>query len=564
MHNFMKLKSYKIAAVFACMTLISCEKDFLDINDDPSNPLDASLELLLPSVQLDMAGSLGTSAGGLSQITSTYMHQIVQRSNQNDYGVQGTDGGVQSPWLILYTRALDDNESIIKKATELEAWPYVGIAQAMKAYSYSLMVDVWGDVPYSEAHKAPEILLPKYDLGEDIYPKLFALLDEAKANLQKESIFEVGTDDLFYGGDTDLWIKFINSLKLKMYNQVRLVDDVSAEVQALVAENNFISTPGEDFEMNYGTSVGPDNRNPGYVQEWNPGTANYYISPYFYEIMANLNTFNHPDYGGKINVKDPRIPYYFYNQIGEVDAANSPENPCTYCYGYVDPNSGNFVIKEPALQGTGMVSIFAFSLDIDPNEGYGQGSSLTVAGLYPLGGKFDDGEGGASNFNGFPQVPQRLLNSYAVKFTLAELILKGVASGNARTTFQNAMRDAFAKVNELAVIGNAPAITTAARDAYITAVLTAYDAASDDGKLEHILTQKWIASFGWGVDMYTDYRRTGFPQLYDANTDDLNFTIRTKEFPFAFPWPTNNLAVNSNAPAQKVVTSNDAKPFWMK
>ncbi|HEY9047066.1 MAG TPA: SusD/RagB family nutrient-binding outer membrane lipoprotein [Ohtaekwangia sp.] len=560
----MKLKVYKIAAALACFTMLSCEKHFLDINDDPSNPLDVSLELLLPSVQLDMAGSLGTSTAGLSQITSTYMHQIVQRSNQNDYGVQGTDGGVQSPWLILYTRALADNESIIKKATEQEAWPYLGIAQAMKAYSYSLMVDVWGDVPYSEAHKSPEILLPKYDKGEDIYPQLFQLLDDAKANLQKESIFEVGNEDLFYGGDTDLWIKFVNSVKLKLYNQVRHVQDVSAEVDALIAEDNFISSAAEDFEMEYGTSVGPDNRNPGYVQEWAPGTANYYISPYFYEIMANLNTFDHPDYGGKIGVRDPRIPYYFYNQIGEVSAASSPENPCTYCYGYVDPNSGDFVIKEPALQGTGMVSIFAFSLDIDPNEGYGQGRSQTVVGLYPVGGKYDDGEGGASNFDGYPQTPQRLLNYYAVKFIEAELFLTGAATGDARLALRDGIRAAFAKVNEIADGVGAPVISTTARDAYVNAVLTAYDAADDAGKLEHIMTQKWIASFGWGVDMYTDYRRTGYPQLYDGNTDNLSFTIRTKDYPFAFPWPTNNLAVNSNAPAQKVVTSNDAKPFWME
>jgi hypothetical protein len=560
----MSFRFHKIIAAFACLTLLSCEKDFLDINDDPSNPLDVSLELLLPSVQLDMAGSLGTSTAGLSQITSTYMHQIVQRSNQNDYGVQGTDGGVQSPWLVLYTRALADNESIIQKATELEAWPYLGMAQAMKAYTYSIMVDLWGDVPFSEAHQAPQNLLPKYDLGEDIYPQLFTLLDEAKANLEKESIFEVGDEDLFYGGDTDLWIKFINSLKLKLYNQIRLVDDVSAEVNALITEDNFISSEDEDFEMEYGTSVGPDNRNPGYVQEWAPGTANYYISPYFYEVLANLNTFNHPDYGGKIDVTDPRIPYYFYNQIGEVSQSSSPENPCSYCYGYIDPNTDEFVVKVPALQGTGMVSVFAFSVNIDPNEGYGQGSSQTVAGLYPLGGKYDDGNGGASNFNGYPQTPQRMLNYYAVKFIQAELFLTNTVTGDARLAFRDAMRASFAKVNEIAETAGAPVITTTTRDNYINAVLTAYDAADDAGKLEHIMTQKWIASFGWGVDMYTDYRRTGFPLLFDGNTDNLSFTIRTKEFPFAYPWPTNNLAVNSNAPAQKVVTSNDAKPFWMK
>ena len=65
----MSFRFHKIIAAFACLTLLSCEKDFLDINDDPSNPLDVSLELLLPSVQLDMAGSLGTSTAGLSQIT---------------------------------------------------------------------------------------------------------------------------------------------------------------------------------------------------------------------------------------------------------------------------------------------------------------------------------------------------------------------------------------------------------------------------------------------------------------------------------------------------------------
>jgi hypothetical protein len=59
-----------------------------------------------------------------------------------------------------------------------------------------------------------------------VYPQLFALLDEGIENLQKESVFEAGTDDLFYGGDTELWVKFANSVKLKLYNQIREVQDV--------------------------------------------------------------------------------------------------------------------------------------------------------------------------------------------------------------------------------------------------------------------------------------------------------------------------------------------------
>ena len=548
----------------ACLTLLSCEKDFQDINDDPNNPIDVSLELLLPSSQLDLAGALGTNGGGLSVITSIYMHQWVERRNTtNDYAIQGSDFGVTAPWLVLYTRALADNEIIIEKGTELEAHPYVGIAQITKAYAYSLMVDVWGDVPFSEAHRA-DVALPKYDNGEDIYPQLFQLLDAGIENLNKESLFEVGTDDLFYGGDTDLWIKFANSVKLKMYNQIRKVQDVSVEVAALLNEPNLISDGSEDFQMHYGVGTGPDNRNPGYVQEWNAGIANYHISPYFYETMANLNTFNHRNYGGEVDAVDPRIPYYFFNQIGEVSADESPENPCSYCFGYVDPGSGEFVTKVPDLEGTGIVSIYNFSLNIDPNEGFDQGASKTVSGLYPLGGEFDDGEGGEASFDiGNPQVPQRLLSHYAVKYIEAELYLANVVSGDHRAAFEDAMWASFDKVNEIAESVGAPLIEEGDIDEYIAAVLTDYDADDDEGKLEHIITQKWIASFGFGVDMFTDYRRTGFPVLHDGNTDNLSFTIRSREFPNAFPWPTANLQVNGNAPNQKVVTSEEAKPFWM-
>ncbi|HYF69211.1 MAG TPA: SusD/RagB family nutrient-binding outer membrane lipoprotein [Ohtaekwangia sp.] len=560
----MKSKINRILIAFSLCTLLSCEKDFLDINDDPNNPLDVPLQLMLPSAQLDMVGALGTSAGGLSQITMTYMHQTVQRSSgQNDYAIQGVDYGVTAPWLTLYTRSLAEIETIIAKSETMEAYPYLGIAQVMKAYAYSLMVDVWGDVPYTEANRAPEIVLPVYDQGEEIYPKLFDLLNAGIENLEKESIFEVGQEDVFYGGDVESWIRLANSIKLKMYNQIREVQDVSSEVEALLNEGVLISNGEEDFELVYGTSVGPDNRNPGYVQEWTPGGANYYISPYFYEVMQDMNTFNHPDYGGKIDIEDPRVPYYFYNQIGTVSEADSPENPCSYCYGYIDPNTESFVVKVPELEGTGMVSIYPFSLDIDPTEGYAQGASQTVLGLYPLGGKFDNGEGGASSLNGNPQVQQRLLNYYAIKFIEAELYLTGVVPGDHRLAFQEGIRAAFGKVNEIANDVGAPLIEDEAITAYEDAVLAAYDDADDEEKLEHIITQKWIASFGWDVDAYTDYRRTGYPVLYDPNTDNLNFTVRTKEFPFSFPWPSNNLAVNGNAPSQKNVTAVEAKPFWM-
>ncbi|HEX6227682.1 MAG TPA: SusD/RagB family nutrient-binding outer membrane lipoprotein, partial [Chryseolinea sp.] len=506
----------------------------------------------------------GTNGGGLSYISTVYMSQWVERRpTTNDYNIQGADFGNTAPWLVLYTRALADIEIIIKKGTDLEAYPYVGMAQVMKAYAYSLMVDVWADVPFTEAHKE-DILLPVYDKGEDVYPQLFQLLDQGIENLEKESVFEAGNDDVFYGGDTELWVKFANSVKLKLYNQIREVQDVSAEVTALLSEGNLISDESEDFQMVYGTSAGPDNRNPGYAQEWNAGGANYNINPFFYETMANMNTFNHRNYGGDIDIVDPRIPYYFYNQIAEVGPDDSPGNPCSYCYGYVDAASGEFIEQVPELEGTGMVSIYSFSLNIDPNEGYDQGAFQTVSGLYPLGGEYDDGDGGPSSFDrGNPQVPQRILTHYAIKFIEAELYLANVVPGDHRAALEEAIWASFSKVNEIAGSVGSPTIADEDIAEYVDAVLADYDNDDDAGKLEHIMTQKWIASFGWGADLYTDYRRTGFPVLHDANTDNLTFTVRNREFPNSFPWPTANLQVNGNAPPQKVVASDDAKPFWM-
>ena len=325
--------------------------------------------------------------------------------------------------------------------------------------------------------------------------------------MDKASNFAPGTDDLFYGGDLGKWKKFGNTLKLKMYTQIRLVRDVSGDVNKLLTEDNMISSSGEDFQMQYGTGSAPENRNPGYAQEYAAGGARNNISPYFYEILKGLVTFH--DNEIYKDLEDPRIPYYFFNQIGEIGVGSEPENPCSYCYGY--DNAGTFQVQVPELQGTGMLGIYMFSFNIDPNEGFDQSSSQSIMGLYPVGGRYDDGNGGAVNFNGAGDSPQRLLTYYARKYLEAELAITGVTAGDARVAFEEAMIASFDKVGDVASAAGAPAMVDSVVAEYIAQVLTRYDAADDAGKLEHIMTQKWIATYGFGLDAYTDYRRTGLP-----------------------------------------------------
>lgn len=556
------------------ISLTGCD-DFLDINDDPNNPTEGAVSLLLPSAQVDIGGALGNSMGGLSAIPQAYMHQMFERgTTQGDYGVNGSDFEVITPWNILYTRALMDIEQIISQGTDLEAWSYVGVAQIMKAYSLSLMVDMYGDVPFSEAFQGTALVSPFYDDDEVVYNELFLLLDQGIENLNKVSSITMGTDDLFYGGNLGQWQRFAKTVKLKMYTQIRLVRDVSTEVNALLAENDLISSSADDFQFVFGTSTGPENRNSAYVQEYSPGAARYYINPFFYETLAGLNTFGHRGYGEGLGLVDPRIPYYFYNQIDTIRASTAPENPCSYCYGYNDPGTGNFVVQVPELAETGMVSIYMFSFNIDPNEGFAQGTSQSVAGLYPLGGAFDTGPGSAAaNFNGSPTVPQRFLTYYSLKYLEAELYLTGVATGNDEQAFRDALQASFSKVNEIATGANAtppiPTIPLTDGDEevndiedYIDAVMADYVTQDEQGKLEHIMTQKWIASYGFACDTYTDYRRTGFPVLHDGNTDNLSVTTQVRDFPFAFPWVDANLEINANAPPQKLIATDNARIFW--
>jgi hypothetical protein len=184
-----------------------------------------------------------------------------------------------------------------------------------------------------------------------------------------------------------------------------------------------------------------------------------------------------------------------------------------------------------------------------------------------MGGKFDDGTGGqaanastltAGQVTGPGNVPQRLLTSFQTKYILAELALAGLAPGDPRDYLDDAITDSFAKVNEVAAFGSAPVLSITAITNYKNAVLAVYDAGGDE--LQVIMTQKWIASFGYGIDAYNDYRRTGFPVLHDGNTDNLAVTVRTRNFPVSFPHELQDLITNPNAPPQRVISLD--RVFW--
>lgn len=530
------MKKYSKIFISALMLLVftGCE-DFLDINDDPNNPLDVPVTQLLPTVQERFASAVGMSS--LSGTASFLVQHNVTRGDLNDYIIAANTGS--GAFNSLYIDCLTDIREILRISDANGYTAYAGVAKIMKAHIYSVLVDYWGDIPFTEAGFGSANPTPAFDEDAEIYDEIFALIDEGLADLNEPVTFLIRGDDLIYGGDLEKWEMYANTLKLKLYNQIRLVRDVSAEVNDLLDNEPLISDLASDFEFDYGASVLPDNRNPAYPGQYAPASKTS-PNPYFYEVMSNQNTFLHN--GNLFDVTDPRIRYYFYNQL--VPAETSQNHPPAYWD-----------------SGTGFASLYSFSFNIDPREGFDQSVSATAMGLYPIGGRYDVGDGATANNNGYGRTPQRILTFFARKFIEAELALAGVTTADERALLEEAVEASFAKVNEVAAAASAPLISDVARDAYVTEVLAVYDAAASDAeRLQIIMTQKWIASYGYAVDVFTDFRRTGWPLLHDGNTDNRATTVRTRELVVSFVYPDNEILLNPNAPSQR--NPYLSKVFW--
>jgi hypothetical protein len=567
MKLFNKIRKNKTALVLLSVTTLftSCS-DYLDVDKDTDSPTIAPLNYLLTNIELSVS-QIGDFNNGTGDILATYTHQMTSREEEDQYGVRVDNGALSNDWDNIYL-TLTDIETLIKQGTESGNTVYVGIAQLQKAYIMSYAVDLWGDVPFTEATQLTSGLVsPKFDSQKEIYAAVFKLIAEGKANIAANSgLKKPGVDDVFYGGSTSKWIKFANTFKLKLYNQTRLTSDFDqAGFTALVAENNFFTSKADDFQFAHYNSISPTNeRNKLFIESYESTQFGSYQSPWMYEILKGMNPNIHT------NNPDPRIKYYYYNQLKPnqfpVDQGNATTgNPGA---DYWDKSTGFFSIR---FGSTG------------PDRDKSAENSYTYPGIFPAGGRYDDGQGGSVStlkaFSGTGIAPKRILTYDEFLYIQAELIQAGKLSGSASAKLQEAITASFAKVDDVVakngttqtvpVLTGSTAVTT-----FITNVMAEFASASANKKLEIIMTQKWIATFGDPMDQYTDYRRTGYPvlanplstsreyQLNNGNAFPLidSQTVQNNPFQWSMYWPQSELNSNAKAPTQK--NPSTYKIFW--
>lgn len=553
---------YKNRILFiALIFFITSCSDFFDVNNNPNDPTKSPLSSLLTSSQRNIADGLSigsSSEGGIGAVLATYTHQMSTREESDQYSVNGNEFYLNQTWTTFFREALVDLDAIIAQGTENNNLTYVGVAKILKAYSFSQMVDIFGDVPFSEFNNFKKTQAPKFDDDEAIYTQLIKMLTDAVSDIDNDkssAALKPSKDDLIYAGSAVKWKKAANTIKLKLYNQIREVQDVKSEVAQLLNDpTSLISKEDESFLLPYGPLAATDDRHPGFGDYTATQRSNH-ISPWFYEILKGYNKFIYT------GLSDPRLPYYVYNQLTPTGAA---------------PNTTEY-------RDGGFISIYFGS--VGPYRDASQQNAISLFGIYPVGGRYDDGLGGVANAaSGTGAAPYRFITYADRLFIEAELIQAGLATGDINTVFTNALSAAFSQVDYVVKTFVKPTQVvptlagSAAANAYITSVTDLFSNASIEKKLEYIMTQKWLSNVGSTVEQYSDYRRTGYPLLFDpknaamapggfvksnAPGSTVNVPVQlSNTFPSSLPWPTSELEKNASAPVQK--DPAQYKIFWHK
>ena len=315
-----KLKIINIALVFTVLslTLMSCQK-YLDINVDPNNSPTTTAELQLPAAQLYIGSSIGDRLFQQTSVWSQYYTggPGVSLGDWDKNKMATSDGNQVFNSLF---RSMSNLDFIIRKTNE----PYYGaISQVMTAYSMQVLVDLFGNVPYTQALKGDisdgSISSPSYDNAKDvIYPdlerRILAALNTIDTNAA--GIKLPGNDDLIYQGDLARWKKFARSLLLKLYIRQGDVAKTKFATVFNAGPTDLILTNADNTKISY--PGGAQSRNPFWTSAKSTALGNYFV--------GSKTTVDY-----LLATSDPRVDFFFDkpqsgNHLGlkQGDVENAP------------------------------------------------------------------------------------------------------------------------------------------------------------------------------------------------------------------------------------------------
>lgn len=456
--------------VVGLIVLGGCKKSFLDINRSPNTPTDASITPdLATAAQINNIAARNASTWdmfnrwmGYWSASGSYSRATVEMS----YNI--TTGTMEGTWNNIYY-VLNQLKSIGTKSNTLGWKFYEGITKIMSAHEWGVLVDLYGDVPFTTALDLTGNIRPTYTPGADVYKALIPMIDEGIALIKAAGDDpNIATQDIMFRGNKTNWYKFANTLKLRLLLHAYKTStfNTTAEIAKITAE-------GSGF---LGNGVGAM-VNPGFANE--TGKQNHYYAAHLHVVNGNeADNYNRANcflLDQMTSQGDPRRTRIYRETKalpGQYRCTNYGQNPLD------DVNS-----DRTSGPGYGLIGVANSSFTTPPNS--------TAAT-----GAFKD---------------MWLLTSVEAMFLVAEATARGWLSGNLQTAYTEAVRESFKYLTLSAADADAYILFNSSPGVNPKVVLNPAGTLTE--KLYTIMWQKYYALAGLqGNETWTDWRRTGIVQ----------------------------------------------------
>jgi len=262
----MNFKKYKISTAAGVLLLVasvsSCSKidQFGVTNSNPGKTTTPVPSALLSNV-LSNAASFTWDAGGITTISGLYCQYFseTQYTDISIYNKQtpGWDAYFAAPSSNVFSQSgyLFDLQTIIKynsdPKTAKDASQYgsnadqIAVARILKVYIFSILTDLYGDIPYSKALTGDNGVVA-YDKQQAIYTDFFKELDAAVAQFDGGATIQ---GDILFGGDESKWKKFANSIHLLLALHLSKIDAATGKTEFNKALTAGVIGAGESFTL---------------------------------------------------------------------------------------------------------------------------------------------------------------------------------------------------------------------------------------------------------------------------------------------------------------------------
>jgi hypothetical protein len=211
--------------------LFACQNKLEEANVNPNETTTAQPDYLLANALKSNADLLvGSDASMETTILFVQYWAKIQYTDVDKYIVSPTN--IQNIWTNLYSQGLNDFEEIIKLGEKNNNPNYQAVGLILESWSFQILTDLYGDIPYSEALNIDAHVTPKYDAQKDVYAGILANLKKASDLIDVNGNAIAG--DLIYNGNLSRWKKFANSLRLRA--ALRIADKDPETAKAVIAE----------------------------------------------------------------------------------------------------------------------------------------------------------------------------------------------------------------------------------------------------------------------------------------------------------------------------------------